>query len=86
MRRNTAALISVLAIVVAIVGLDVLGALLPVLTPGTTVEEHQGVLAILSDHSGQLLILLTALATAAITIRQQGGHFFDDDDKGKPDE
>lgn len=83
-RRNYLTAVLLLALLAAILALDLLAAFLPVLIPNVETGERQAVAEVLGEHSGQLLVLLISIGSAAVALRQQGGHVFDPDEDDKP--
>lgn len=83
-RRNSYRTLLLLSILAAIIGLDILIALLPVIIPNAATGERQAISEALGEHAGQLLVLFVAFGMAAITLRQGGEHILDPDDEDKP--
>lgn len=80
-RRNTFIGVALLSLLLAVLALDLLAAFLPVIIPDTETGERMAVAEALGEHSGQLLVLLVSIGSAAVALRQQGGHVFDPDEK-----
>jgi hypothetical protein len=83
-RRNSYRALLLLSILAAIICLDVIIALLPVIIPNAETGERQAISDALGEHAGQLLILFVAFGMAAITLRQSGDAVLDPDDEDKP--
>jgi hypothetical protein len=81
MKRINAALVILLTLFAAILGLDIVVALLPLILPDVAASERDKITEVLSDHSAQLLGLLMTIGGVAVAMRQNGKKFFDDDSK-----
>jgi hypothetical protein len=82
--RNSYRALLLLSILAAIICLDVIIALLPVIIPNAATGERQAISDALGEHAGQLLILFVAFGMAAITLRQSGEPVLDPDEEDKP--
>ena len=83
-RRNSYRALLLLSILAAIIGLDILIVLLPVIIPNAETGEREAISEALGQHAGQLLVLFVAFGMAAITLRQSGEHVLDEDKDEKP--
>jgi hypothetical protein len=82
-RRNHLIALFVLSLVASVLLLDLAIVFLPAIIPDATTGERESISQVLRDHAGQLLVMIVAIGSAAVAMRQQGGHVLDPDEDDK---